>query len=148
MCRPLSHVSVSAICVTLVPKSRGRVRRRSELLIAGDQERRQRVGKLRVRRNAGQAEAADAEPASSAARAADRPPGVADAQLVEQAVRERALIARRERPRPSCPADPSVPVVTPLPSGSGVTGMKFRETRQPAEHLIAVAREPMIDAAR
>ena len=40
-----------------------------------------------------------------------------------------------------------MPVVTPLPSGSGVTGMNSSlKSRQPAEHLIAVRGEPMIDA--
>ena len=124
------------------------VRRRPELLITGDQKRRQRVRKRAVAGIPGRLSAADAERRQLRGRRRDRAPRVADAQLVQQAVGKRALVARRERPRRGV-LRASVPVVTPLPSGSGVTGMNVSaKSRQPAEDLIAIRRELMIDAGR
>ena len=55
-------------------------------------------------------------------RAIDAAPRIADAQLVQPALGEDVLVARRRSPRRRVRCGPSVPLVTPLPSGSGVTG--------------------------
>ena len=76
-----------------------RVRRRSELLIAA------RSGTSAACSGNSPSRGCRADPAladgvlaSSAADAADRAPRVADAQLVQQSIRERPLVAGRERP--------------------------------------------------
>ncbi len=75
------------------------VGRRAELLVAADEEGRQRVGETRARRNAGEAQRRAGRgverrggPVNGAAR-------VAEADLVEERRREGALVVGRERPR-------------------------------------------------
>ena len=78
---------------------RGGVRGRSELLIAADEKRRQRVRELRVRRDSRNAERGArgfGEPGRGSRNGASR---VADPEFVQRVVRERVLMIRRERPR-------------------------------------------------
>ena len=61
---------------------------------------------------------------SSAAVRRDGSPRVADAQLVQRRCSRTCAGSSRRTTRTSVCCGPSVPVVTPLPSGSGVTGTK------------------------
>ena len=84
---------------------------------------------------------ADARAVQLRGRPADRPSGVADAKLVEHVVRERALVAGRERPGRR--------VLRAERAGrdAAAVGQRrdrdelFLESRQAPEHLIAVRRK-------
>ena len=81
------------------------VRRRSELLVAADQERRQRVRETaRSTGMPGMPSAADAEVVELRRRAADRPPRVADAQLVQQRCSRTCAGSSTRTTTPWCPA--------------------------------------------
>ena len=78
---------------------RGRADRRAQLRVAGDGERRQRVRKLGVGRNAGQPQDGRCRAAQLCGVPVNGAPGVAESKLVEHVARERALIAGGKRRR-------------------------------------------------
>ena len=123
------------------------IRRRSELLVAADEERRQRIRKLRRRGNARECSARRRPTWPAARRSAPtvrlRLP---DAQLVQDAAGKRVLVVRGERPRRR--------VLRTQRAGGHAAALGERrhrdeavaEIREAAEQLIAVRRKPVIDA--
>ncbi len=83
---------------------RGRVVRGSELLVAVRREGRHRVGKLRIRRDAGNVERGSRRRRQRHRAPLDGSPRISDAHFVQHVGREGVLIVRGERPRLSCPA--------------------------------------------
>ena len=124
---------------------RRRARRRSELLIPPDEKRRDRVRKPCARWNAGKAQARRRGAVQLSGRSSDRPPGVADAQLVQQAARKRPLVAGRERPgRRVLRAERARRHAAALGERRHRREV-FLETGQAPEHVIAVGRDTMVE---
>ena len=86
---------------------RRRVRRRAELLVAADEKRRQRVGELRGRRDAGNAEGGSGRCRELGGGPPDGAARVADAQLVQHVRPRTCAGSSTQTPTPSCPAGPA-----------------------------------------
>src|SRR5678815_213224 len=118
---------------------------RAELLIATDEECRQRVRKLRVARDTWEPEVAERRAAQCRRRAPDRPAGIADAQFIEHSRRNRALVIGGERVGRR--------VLWAKRTRRDAAAIRerrdwdevFVETGQAREHLIAIRWKAMID---
>ena len=125
---------------------RRRVDRRSEDLIAGDRERRQRIRKLRRRGNAWNVQRRARRRGQLRGGPMHGAPRVANPQLVEQVVRERVLIVGGKRPRRG--------VLRTECAGRGPAPFRQRrhrlevaaEVREAAEDAVIPGRELMIEA--